>query len=76
MLIYRGIVEVITECSHGRAPHAHRETPDEGLPRQNSPPDCFASHPAFRLRKGFRSLLGATRGAAPRPCQPFEKGWI
>ena len=56
MLIYRGIVEVITECSHGRAPHAHRETPDEGLPRQNSPPDCFAYHPAFRFAGGFRAL--------------------
>ena len=35
---------------------AHRETPDEGLPRQNSPPDCFAYHPAFRFAGGFRAL--------------------
>ena len=27
-------------------------------------------------RVGFRFLRKARRGAAPPPCQPFEKGWI
>ena len=41
---------------------AHRGTPGEGSPRQNSPPDCFVSPPALLQGKEFRSVRGATKG--------------
>ena len=40
-IILIGADLTITLCSNGRL-RVHRETPGEGLPRQNSPPDCFA----------------------------------
>ena len=38
-----------------------RGTPGEGSPRQNSPPDCFASLLRFCDGKEFRSVRGATK---------------
>ena len=46
-----------------RCARRHRGTPGEGSPRQNSPPDCFASPPALLQGKEFRSVRGATKDA-------------
>ena len=45
----------------------HRETPDEGFPRQNSPPGCFVSLPAFYEAKEFRFLRKAAGALPPDP---------
>ena len=57
---FRNKVKVTIRCTPARA----RGTPGEGSPRQNSPPDCFASPPALSCRKEFRPVRRATKGAA------------
>ena len=57
---FRNKVKVTIRCTPARA----RGTPGEGSPRQNSPPDCFASPPALPCKKEFRPVRRATKGAA------------
>ena len=46
-------------CSHGRASHAHRETPDEGFPTKKQSTGLFLNYPScVSLRWEFRSLRG------------------
>ena len=53
---------------------SHRETPGEGFPRKNHPPDNFSSLPALYEAQVFRALRSATRSAAPWPRRLWKGG--